>query len=151
MDEKEKKEYEFAVLVKSEEDLASVVAFVKAHDAEISMEPRAKKLTFAYEVKKVKEGVFANLNFKALPEDAKALENDLHTKSEVLRSMIIASPPPAETPSREMAGPGGDRYERRPRTSSGPSAHAATSDAKPAAPRPLSNEALEKKIEEILQ
>lgn len=152
MEEKDKKEYELAILVKNEEDLAPVVAFVRQHNAEISTEPHAKRLTLAYEIKKQKEAVFAYLIFKAASEDAKTLEHDLNTKAEVLRFLVIASPAPAMPPMDRQAMPqmGGPKRRSRitPRTAAGTTGEAAP---KPAAPKPLSNEALEKKIEEILQ
>ena len=55
MDEMDKKDYELAVLVKTEDDLAPVMALVRQHNAEIVAEPRAKKLALAYEIKKNKE------------------------------------------------------------------------------------------------
>jgi ribosomal protein S6 len=143
-EDKDKKEYELALLLKSEEDLAKIVALVGTHNGEGVTEPRAKRLQLAYEIKKHTEAVFAYFTFKMFGDDAKALEHDLATRADVLRSMMIASPAPAE---RTAMSPLPPREERRPR-SSAPS----SSDApKPAAPRPLSNEALEKKIEEILQ
>jgi ribosomal protein S6 len=154
MDEKDKKEYELAVLVKSEDDLASVATLVKNHNGELTAEPRPKKLAFAYEIKKIKEGVFAHLLFKAAGEDAKNLERDLRTAPEVIRALIIASPAPAMMLGERPVMPAGGGSMRRPRTGMRPSAPASTgagTDTKPAAPAPLSNEALEKKIEEILQ
>jgi ribosomal protein S6 len=147
MDEKDKKEYELAVLVKTEEDLAPVVALVRRHNGEMTAEPRAKKLGLAYEIKKNKEAVFAYMTFKAATQDAKTLEKDLVTAAEVIRSMIIASPAPAMTAAERQAMPMG-RPERRPRTMR-PSAPMTEPKSAPASP--LSNEALEKKIEEILQ
>jgi ribosomal protein S6 len=148
MDEKEKKEYELAVLVAKEDDLASVVALIRQHNGDISMEPRAKKITLAYEIKKHKEAIFAYLNFNALPQDAKNLEHDLNTKGEVIRFLVIASPAPSEQMDRTQIPMGAGGMKRRPRVGR---PAAATSEPKPSAPKPLSNEALEKKIEEILQ
>lgn len=146
MDEKDKKEYELAVLVKNEDDLAPVVTLVRQHNGEIAAEPRTKKLALAYEIKKHKEAIFAYFNFKADTADAKSLEQDLNTKAEVIRHLIIASPAPAESHDRDRGdGPGASKRRvrvMRPATGA--------PEAKPAAPKPLSNEALEKKIEEIL-
>lgn len=158
MDEKDKKEYELAVLVKTEDDLSAVSAIVKKHNGEMTAEPRAKRLAFAYEVEKIKEGVFAHCLFKAAGEDAKNLESDLNRDPMILRAMIIASPPPAMSTDRPIGVPmmpgdrgdrGGDPSHRRSR--SAPRSAAPSGDAKPTASQPLSNEALEKKIEEILQ
>ena len=149
MDEKDKKEYELAVLVKTEEDLSPVVALVKRHNGEMTAEPKPKKLGLAYEIKKNKEAILAHMTFKMDAQDAKALEKDLLTTAEVIRSIIIASPAPAMTSAERQAMPTG-RPERRPRMMARPSS-APTAEVKPAPAGPLSNEALEKKIEEILQ
>ena len=149
MDEKDKKEYELAVLLKNEEDLAPIMALVRQHGAEVAAEPRAKRLTLAYEIKKNKEAVFAYSTFKADGPAMKELENDLNTKSEVIRFLIVKTPAPDPSASRQMS-PLGAAAQRRVRIMrTGPAA--TPGDAKPATPQVLSNEALEKKIEEILQ
>jgi len=158
-EEKDKKEYELALLLKTEDNLAGALALVTAHNGESLSEPRAKRLQLAYEIKKVNEAVFVYLTFKMYGDDMKALEHELNTSADILRFMVIASPAPAERPS---AGLLPQREERRSRNSS--SWHSSSSSAsnapasvmeapapKPAPSRPLSNEALEKKIEEILK
>lgn len=142
-EEKDKKEYELALLLKSEAELPGVMTLVSQHHGEMTSEARAKNLAFAYEINKVKEGVFAYCTFKMQSADAKELELALTSRQDVLRSMIIASPPASEKmaypmPSRERRG--------KPMRATTPAP-----EMKPLAPRPLSNEALEKKIEEILQ
>lgn len=139
-EEKDKKEYELAVLVKNEADVATVLTLINQHHGESTSEPRAKHLNFAYEVKKQNEGVFARFTFKAYGDDIKNLEGDLRTRQDVLRFLVIASPAPAEQIPSPMA-------DRRP---SKPVRPVSSPETRPA-PRPLSNEALEKKIEEILQ
>lgn len=143
-EEKDKKTYELALLVKGEADLAPVAALVREHRGEIASEPRAKKLTLAYKIKGAAEAVFASLTFRASGSDAKNLEHDLRTRPEVLRSLILVAPPQAE---RQPTAP-----PAFPPTRRGRPPVAGFLEPKPvAAPRPLSNEALEKKIEEILQ
>jgi ribosomal protein S6 len=146
-EDKDKKEYELALLLKSEGDLAGVMTLVGQHNAEGVSEPRAKRLQLAYEIKGNTEAVFVYFTFKMFGDDIKALEHDLGTRADVLRSMVIASPAPAE---RTAASPMPPREERRPRTPSYTPAPP-SEVPRPQAPRPLSNEALEKKIEEILQ
>jgi ribosomal protein S6 len=145
MEEIDKKEYELAVLVKNEEDLAGILTVVRDNGGEVSVEPRAKRLALAYEIKKNKEAVFAFCTFKMLPAGAKQLEYDLNNKADVLRFLIIASPAPVSAGEHEVGAVAGKRPARVMR--SAPSG----ADAKPSAPKPLSNEALEKKIEEILK
>ena len=148
-EDKDKKEYELALLIKNEDNMPGVLALVAQHNAEGVSEPRAKRLQLAYEIKKHHEAVFVYFTFKAFGDDIKALEHDLNTYGDVLRSMVIASPAPAERTATSAMPP---REERRGRSSTPYTAPAApTEPPKPAASKPLSNEALEKKIEEILQ
>jgi ribosomal protein S6 len=149
-EEKDKKEYELALLVKNESDVAGVVALVGQHNAENISEPRAKRLGLAYEIKKQTEAVFASFTFHAFGDDAKALENDLNNRHEVIRFMVIASPVASEQSASPILPP--DRRPMRPSRPMTSSSDARDSrDMRPAPSRPLSNEALEKKIEEILQ
>jgi ribosomal protein S6 len=145
MDEMEKKEYELAVLVATEEDLAHVMGVVRQHNAEIVADFRAKKLALAYEIKRHKEGVFAHCLFKATGADAKKLEGVLNMDAKVIRSLMLVSPAPAMVLDRDRNQP--STANPRVRTSR-PSASV---EVKPAPSQFLSNEALEKKIEEILQ
>ena len=52
-EEKDKKEYELALLLNSEDDLAGVIKLVGTHNAEGLSEPRAKRLQLAYEIKSI--------------------------------------------------------------------------------------------------
>ena len=142
-EEKDKKEYELALLLKSEEALQAVLTMVGQYNGEGASEPRAKRLQLAYEIKGNTEAVFAYFTFKMYGDDMKSLEHDLTSRPAVIRFMTIASPAPAE---RTASSPLPPREERRPR-----SAAPSSETPRPAAPRPLSNEALEKKIEEILK
>jgi len=147
-EDKDKKIYELALLLKNEEDLSGVVTLLKQHSAEVTSEPRAKKMAFAYKIKSHTEGVFVSLLFTAFPSDAKELEHDLITRQDVIRFMILASPPPPERAEGAPSFPSMKRGRPSPMRMPSPA------DAKPAAPRtsgPLSNEAIGKKIEEILQ
>ncbi len=142
----DKRIYELALLLPTEEDLALAVAALRAHHGEPVTEPRAKKLALAYEIKGATEGVFAYFNFEAVPADAKELERALVLDPHVLRSMIIAAPPEAEQvplaasyPSPRRAAAGRPAAPREP-----------VREPRPAPRESLSNEALEKKIEEIL-
>jgi ribosomal protein S6 len=142
----DKKEYEISVLLKNEGDLANVLTLIGQHGGEMSSEAKSRNLALAYEIKKHKDAVFAYCNFRSYPDDAKNLEHDLNTRQDVLRFLIIASPPAAEKISPVM---GSLRRGRRPtRPSSSPTPGM---EAPKQAPKTLSNEALEKKIEEILQ
>jgi ribosomal protein S6 len=146
--DKDLKQYELAVLVKNEEDLAGIAAFLGQHQATVTGEPKIKKIALAYPVKKVKEAFFASYLFTALPDNAKAMEQDFAVRHEVLRAMIIN----AVTPNERRA-PMGDiaalRRRAKPMTRTTAPATTAPKQAAPAGA--VTNEALEKRIEEILQ
>lgn len=141
-EEKDKKEYELAVLLLREEDLSGVLSLLTEHHAEITSEARAKRLAFAYEINKHKEGVFATITFKAFGDEVKELEHALGLRAEVLRSLVVKTPKtssrPAAVGTSSLAG------DRAPRAAS------ASSEQRSSTPKSLSNEALEKKLEEIL-
>jgi ribosomal protein S6 len=149
-EEKDKKEYELALLLKSEDNLPGVMVLVGQHNGEGASEPRAKRLQLSYEIKKHTEAVFVYFTFKMFGDDMKVLEHELNTRADVLRFMVIASPAPAERPSASLMPQREERHTRSaPRSSSSVPSLAEAPKATPS--RPLSNEALEKKIEEILQ
>lgn len=142
--DKDTKEYEIGVLVRKEEDLPGVSALIREHEGEITGDFRAKRVALSYPIKKEKDAIFAFATFKAFGDGVKALEHDLNVRPDVLRSLIIIPPKvdpkdqvPREIPHKRAVAP-----------------HPAAQTAEPKKPQaswPLSNEALEKKIEEILK
>lgn len=141
-EEKDKKEYELGVLILREEDLPGMLALLAEHRADITSEARAKKLAFAYEIKGHKEGVFASITFKAYGDEVKALEHALGLRADVLRALVVKLPKPSVRP---VAASGAS-----PAMGERPHAVRPGGEPRSAAPKPLSNEALEKKLEEIL-
>lgn len=142
-EEKDKKTYEIALLLKSEDDAARVTDFIRQHNAEIAAEPRLKKLALAYKIKGNTEAVFASCTIKAAGADAKQLERDLGMREEVIRFLVLlVSSRGGEQPARPR------EPFTMPRRGGRPSAE--PREPRPLAPRPLSNEALEKKLEELL-
>ena len=139
--EKAQKEYEIGVLVRKEEDLAEVRRFLEQHQAVLSADFQAKKIAFAYPIEHQDDGFFAFARFSSDPAGVPQIENDLRTERAVLRSLITV-PPKAAT--GDAAGAGKKRGVAPVRRA------AAAPSATPFVPT-LSNEALEKKIEEMLQ
>lgn len=134
MDEVELKDYEISFLLGQEKDVEDVLKLLKSEEAEIIFEGTLKKISLAYKIKKQSEAYFGYLHFRMPKDKVKLLEKDLLTASTILRSLIIT--PPFVRPKPEPRA-------RQQRTA-------------PAAPpaqvgMPLSNEAIERKIEEILQ
>jgi ribosomal protein S6 len=136
-EDKDTKEYELAVLVKAEEDLAGIAAFVRQHGISDMGNFTAKKIALAYVIEKQSDAIFAYGTFHAFGDEVKKLEQDLRTEKLVLRSMIVI---------RGKASGQGERTGERPWQGARPT----PTETKPIS-HSLSNEALEKKIEEILQ
>ena len=139
--EKMKKEYEVGVLVRKEEDIPGVRRVVEQHGGEFITDFQAKKIALAYPIKREKEAIFAFSRFAAEPTEVKRLEHDLQTTNIVLRSLIMV-PFKISRLDAERAGKRRTQVERQ-------SAPVLQSHV-PATPT-LSNEALEKKIEELLK
>jgi ribosomal protein S6 len=135
--EKDKKEYELGYLLKEEKN-SEILDLVRAHDGEISLEGPVNRIHLAYEVKKEQEAYFGFVQFLMLPTKAKKLEAALNLNKNVLRSLIMTPPPMKEKKRPEGAGAAPQKPTAQPREQK-------------AQPIALSNEALEKKIEEILQ
>ena len=139
--EKVKKEYEIGVLVRKEDDIPEVRRIVEQHRGEFASDFQAKKVALAYPIKHETEAVFAFSRFFAEPTEAKQLEHDLETLGVVLRALLTIH---AKISRREAVGALKKRAQanRQPAPvlpSTSPSVHN------------LSNEALTKKIEEMLK
>jgi ribosomal protein S6 len=147
-EEKDRKEYELGILLAKEEDLPGMLTLLATHHVENASEPRSKRLTLAYEIKGHTEAVFTSLTFKAFGDEVKALEQELILRPDVIRSLVVKTPKPSKHPVGTGI-PSAAPVEKYPRTASRPG----TPSAEPrheVSSKPLSNEALEKKIEEIL-
>jgi len=142
--EKDKKDYEISFLVKNEDEIPGVVSFLNQHNVEVLSEPRAKNMVLAYEIKKNKEAVFVYLTFKATGADVKKLEEELSMNNLTIRSLIIC------LPKKDLRSDAAEDHvsEKKAKVSRPSTPY---SEVKLSSPRSLSNEALEKKIEEILQ
>lgn len=133
----ENKEFEISYLVRGEKDSSEIFKLLKQHDFEISFESQAKRITLAYKIKKEISAYFGFARFKGDPAEIKSLNHDLESSDLILRFLIIASPfvqtkTASQKPRPVTTTKIKTEFETKPNL-------------------PLSNEALEKKIEEILQ
>lgn len=129
-----KKEYELSYLAKTEEAAKEIGEILKSQGAEITGDTPGVKINLAYKIKKEDSAYFGYFHFSAVPGSVKQIEDALKIKSDVLRVLLI-TPPFVKNKARTVAP--------RQRISK-----PIIPVEKPSAP--LSNEALEKKIEEIL-
>lgn len=138
-EDKDKKEYEVSFLVKSEEQSQSVVKVLHRYGAEITSEGQLSKARLAYPIKKETLAYFGYLWFMSEPSAIPQIESDLRLSKDILRYIIVT--PPVKKTLRE-------RQEAQESEKPAPPAPAPVS----VEPRKeLTNEDLEKKLEEILQ
>lgn len=145
-----KTEYEIAYLVRIEEDAQIVASAIASHRGEVKSEVPLKRIALSYKIKKETQAVLGVVRFMMEPEMAVSLAKVLRTNNAILRFLVtkavsIASTTPMR-PFRSGHSGGVSRPQMGERKTP---AFPATAPFAPSAP--LSNEALEKKIEEILQ
>lgn len=136
------KNYEISFLVKTEEGPAVVLRLLKQHQFDIILEGPIRKINLAYKIKKETQGYFGFFHVSGSPESLPAVNHDLSINPEILRFLFI-TPPFAKSFAKSK-----EQAPAKPRISR-PLAAKVEPEVKPSVP--LSNEALERKIEEILQ
>lgn len=139
-EEQEKKEYEIGFLVRSEEQGQEVVKVLHRYQVEITQEGQISKVRLAYPIKKEVNVCFGYLWFKAEPGAIGKIQEDLRLNREVLRFLIVT--PPVKRAAKEKL----PEAKRNPERSTPQIPPAEIPSAKE-----LTNEDLEKKLEEILQ
>ncbi len=144
MDEqiRDPKDYEIGFLAKDDKGAEGVLATLKKLGAEILLEGPVEKIALAYKVKHETTAWFGYIHFRVLPETAAEVRKELSANPLVLRFLIVT--PPFEKPKPRWDG-GKSRGTKAAVQPTAPE-HAKTSSG-----LPLSNEALEKQIEEILK
>lgn len=136
MSSDEKKSYELGFLL-NEENLSPVKRLLEKHSAANLSEGSLVKVNLAYPIKKQGQAFFGYLRFE-LEGPVAELKKDLKLEPTVLRHLLIKVPSaaPEEVPTGRPASSLKPPVRRK--------------EVKTGAPL-LTNEALEKKIEEILQ
>ncbi|MDO8537063.1 MAG: hypothetical protein Q7R94_02345 [bacterium] len=142
----EKKNYELAVLLRDEESSREVLKLLGQHQIEVQETGQPKKINLSYPVKHIREAIFEFFSLFSLPENIKLLEQDLKGNTAILRSMVVG------IPRDRAAARGMVDSRRRVSGSRRPASPSPSYEVKPVPHKAtLSNEAIEKKIEEILQ
>ncbi|MBI4034153.1 MAG: 30S ribosomal protein S6 [Candidatus Brennerbacteria bacterium] len=130
--------YEASFILK-EEDTSSVKAIFFRHGAEISGDENPGKIRLAYPVKNTEYGYFSSFRFSAPSENLKKIFDDLKLEEGVFRYLITKAIASKTEAREEGKTPGAAAVYKKQEE---PKHH----------PEPvLTNEELEKKIEEILQ
>jgi ribosomal protein S6 len=136
------KEYELSYVLKDEADFKSIQDLLIAHGGEVFSETTLRNIVLSYPIKKQTQAFFGFLHFRIDPEKIKTLDHDLKFNTPVLRFLIVTPP--------FIKG----KFVSAPRLNKSKSSSSAPKSETPVVNKPdvmpLSNEDLEKKIEEIL-
>lgn len=137
METAEAKSYEISFLLKDEVAAHDLVKILKQEGADIRFEGPLKKVSLAYPMKKEQQGHFGYFHFELSPEKIGIIDREFKMNQKILRFLIVTPPFMKSTPA-PSSRPVRSEFEEK-RTLPNKSL------------LPLSNEELEKKIDEILQ
>ena len=140
---KDNKKYEIGFLAKEEGFKDKLVKLVGDFGGEIIDNGGLSRIKLAYPIKKETSAFFGYFYFSCQSEIIKKISENLKLNSEILRHIIIS------TPVIQQAIQSAPKRPRRVFSSEIPTMAAASRKPKPQSV--LSNEALEKKLEEILK
>ena len=137
----ERKNYEIAFLVKSEEDQEGIIKILKNSQLPVIGEGRISKIKLAYPIKKENFAFSGYLYFSGSSQDIGNLTARLKNEPKILRFSVITQPIVKKDEHRVV-----ERVSSRHAQEVTPQLPKKTSVTEV-----LSNEALEKKLEEILK
>lgn len=125
------KTYEISYLVKDSAGEQEVLKVLNQNQAEILRQGVLSEIRLAYPIKKHQSAQFGFVQFAAMPENVVQIKSALSLSPQILRILVISISKPTEAQK--------------------PLAKKPEPEIKEAPSNILSNEALEKKLEEILQ
>lgn len=134
--EQEKKEYEVAFLLNSPENETEIIEILSGNQIESLNKSQVSEIKLAYPIKKRTSAFFGFCQFRALPENVKKISEDLKLKPNVLRFLVLNQ--------LTKVLPSKPTHFTKPSKPTEPEAIQPKTEA-------LTNELLEKKLEEILK
>jgi len=139
------KEYEIAFLVKEEQDAQNIKQDALRLGFSITEQGETKRITLAYPIEKEQGAWFGFFRATAASDAIKGLSDELSLNASCIRNMIVSDPPQktVERPMRPLSG--SQRPTIRKQEISQKEIPAQTSG------NMVTNEELEKKLEEILK
>lgn len=137
--------YELGVLLSDAAAFSAVVALIAKHGGAVLEEGTPNRIALAYRINAHESADFAHVQFSLDPAQIAAFEAGVKAMPEVIR-MLLITPPITKAKKQPSAGA---PFRAARASRSLPAAAPEKSFIAPV--EPLSNEALEKKIEEILK
>lgn len=150
------KNYEIGFLLKPEKDRQNLITSLINHQMSINKESQISRIKLAYPIKKENFAYFGSIYFSGNPENIKKLTEDLKHNSQILRFIIVSKPIYETSPEQPPPIP----YFQSQKVKSISEEKLNYSESaeskkqllkKSQKPEELSNEDLEKKLEEILK
>ena len=138
--ENTKKSYEISFLLRDEGGISVLVKHLSRFEAEITDEGEVKEIKLSYPINKLQSAYSGCIHFDMLPASVAELTATLKLESVIIRFLVV-TPPFAKS-----------RSQRGAATPLGPERQSASAKVKPAIEpeAEISNDALEAKLEEIL-
>jgi ribosomal protein S6 len=137
----ENREYELGFMLTDDQAITSINEILTRHGAKVTFQSEIKRMLLAYPIKKETSAFFGYLYFFASSESVKEMNHELMLTSSVLRFIIVKDPIKKDASSSyygtEQGRPSGAHKEEK-------------SEEAPKAADAVTNEDLEKKLEEIL-
>jgi len=146
MDTTDQKEYELSFIIPSEDDVKTVAETVLRHNGVIVRRQPPRKISLAFPIHKHREAYFGFFIISLNPANVFSLNHDLNMTGSVIRFLIV-SPVAVSAPASTDVSPDAVKPVHSPSRHREPAAL----PIPPASSGTLTNEALEKKLEEILQ
>jgi len=147
MESEAKKKYEIGVMLEAEESLEVIFGVLEAAGAVITEKNPTLKMRLAYPIKKQTAGYFTFAIFELEPAKLKELNSEFTGKKEIIRFLIITPPVVREERRSRSMGTG----KPMPARSEPVKRQEAVMVPEPRKEtEAISNELLEKKLEEIL-
>ncbi len=136
--DKEKKQYELAVLLDNESGEGATAGILANNQAEVYQRDNIKTINLAYSIKRHTTASLVVYCFYSLPSNIEKIESELRFHSNVIRYLLVT--PPIQR-SQKLSQ---DNKEKESKIN--PSV-----DIKPPKTESISNEMLEETLEKILQ
>lgn len=143
MDKAEKRDYEIAFLVQNKGDESAIEKILLQHGVELIDKGRIQEIKLSYPIKKCRLAHFGFWRLQIKPDLIESIRQSLKLVPSVLRVLIVALSDIEAGKSRKTV--------RKPKTTVGQNAAEPVFKPDSSSVNVLSNEALEKKLEEILK
>lgn len=142
----EKREYELSFLLRDEQHISAIDSLMKRFGFEVASQSDIRRIMLAYPIKKEQSAFFGFMFFMAEPSKIAEFSHELQLEGDVLRFIVVSEPIKPAKRERER-----DMDVAPQRTEASPEAPIEHKSEEKKGSDVVTNEDLEKKLEEILK